>query len=77
MGCIKLNVYLARDHRVQELFQSNLPASRNILLAFQKEHLQRGSHFHNCLLREHWLQAKEIKTLLKGVISLRFSPPSH
>lgn len=40
---------LAQDRRVQELFQSNLPAGRNTLLAFQKEHLQRGSHFHNCL----------------------------
>lgn len=35
-GCIKLIVCLVQEHGVQELFQSNLRAKRNVLLAFQR-----------------------------------------
>lgn len=40
---------LCTGHRVQELFQSNLPVKGNMPLAFPKEHLQSESYFHNYL----------------------------
>lgn len=50
MGFTELNMHVFfHDHRVQKWFQSNLPVKRDMLLAFQKEHLQGKSHFHNCL----------------------------